>query len=495
MPTEPKSKLEVKAAQLLSLLETNKKNASLIRTLAAFAETMVTAANTCFVNGDIDRASALFISALNIKYALLLRDRSYTFLDRVNFEITSVCNLHCKYCTFQSGKRKAFIEPELYRKILTELAQKAPHLKRLALYMSGESLMHPAFIEILEITRAIKDAYPAFTPLTYLHTNGMLWTPQMNDRILKIGALDQVTWSIDGVDKPSFEHMRYGARFETVMKNFEHFLSTCPPFVTTVVNHIVEPGDAQRALCLEMASAFAKVDTVNTIEPKALNINAPDHSSVKWLGTHDGFCEYIFHTVIVTTEGKMSLCCADYNSVNAFGDIGRDGFEATYYGEERARLLQLMAKGRRCEIKGCKTCSLLRNAWSTDSHSVKAHEPLLLRAFVRERLQRLAGVNNIRRIAVFGAGKHTQWLEKTMEGLDLPVVAVLDDEPNVQKVFFGKSPVKAANFDPTTVDAILLSTDCMQPQMTTRCRELYNDKIKLIDLYEGLPSGPYKKGV
>ncbi len=102
----------------------------------------------------------------------------------------------------------------------------------------------------------------------------------------------------------------------------------------------------------------------------------------------------------------------------------------------------------------------------------------------------------IKRAAVFGAGKHTVWLSSLLQTSDGPkVIAVLDDMPRSRDVSFGNKPVLARNFDIGKIDAIILSSDCMQEKMRQRCRKLYGDDIPLIDLYEGLPPGPYDKDV
>ena len=442
------------------------------------------ASNERFSAGDEASASDLYQASLLCLYANYLRDRSFRYLNRVNFEITSLCNLHCKYCNFQSGKRQAYLNPETYEKILEELAQKVPHLDRLGLYTSGESLLHPKFEKILTITRRIKDAYPDFHPLTYLHTNGMLWTPEKNDRILATGALDQVTWSIDGTDKESFEEMRRGACFETVMSHFNYFLTHRPANVKAVVNRLLDAESAARPLCAEMASAYRVADAVNTIEPKEANTKAPAESETRWLGRCDGFCEYLFHTVVVTTDARMILCCFDYNALNAFGDIGHDGFEATYYGEARMNLVRKMAERRRGTIPGCRTCKLVRNSWSSGSRmrqninrNARKNDERI-RAFWAALSERA----DIRRVAFFGAGKYTAWLEQVLAGIRGPeVAAVLDDAPDGRPVLFGCRPVAAKNFDSAGVDAILIATDTFQQSMKERCRQLYGDDVRLLE--------------
>ena len=73
------------------------------------------------------------------------------------------------------------------------------------------------------------------------------------------------------------------------------------------------------------------------------------------------------------------------------------------------------------------------------------------------------------------------------------MVAVLDDRSDNQRMFFGLPVTPADRFDSSTVDAVLLSSDSLQAHMEKRCRALYGDNVRLINLYEGLPPGPYAK--
>ena len=102
------------------------------------------------------------------------------------------------------------------------------------------------------------------------------------------------------------------------------------------------------------------------------------------------------------------------------------------------------------------------------------------------------------KIAIFGAGQHTNWLNSYLEyacdNIKGPeVVAILDDSPNSEAKFWGMGTTTCADFDPSSADAILISSDSSNYKMAQICHERFGEKIKIIDLYEGLPVGPYPK--
>ncbi len=99
------------------------------------------------------------------------------------------------------------------------------------------------------------------------------------------------------------------------------------------------------------------------------------------------------------------------------------------------------------------------------------------------------------RIAVFGAGAHTEWLERiTRDVQPAPrVTALLDDRGAAAPVRFGLSAIRPEQLDPATVAGVLLSSDTVAEAMLTRCRALYPPDLRIIRLYQGFPPGPYPK--
>ncbi len=102
--------------------------------------------------------------------------------------------------------------------------------------------------------------------------------------------------------------------------------------------------------------------------------------------------------------------------------------------------------------------------------------------------------DKIARVSIFGAGEHSQWLESVVRGMEGPtVVAVLDDHPLGKQPLWGIAPVMPTTWKPSDDEIIILSSDTVAEQMSVRCRELYGNRVWLVNLYDGLPPGPYPK--
>lgn len=99
----------------------------------------------------------------------------------------------------------------------------------------------------------------------------------------------------------------------------------------------------------------------------------------------------------------------------------------------------------------------------------------------------------ISKVALFGAGAHTRWLLEIIKDVAGPGIAVILDDNAAENQFIEKIPVIKPGLEHKNFDAVVLSTDAHQAAFIERCRELWGDTVKLIDLYEGLPPGPYPK--
>jgi hypothetical protein len=135
----------------------------------------------------------------------------------------------------------------------------------------------------------------------------------------------------------------------------------------------------------------------------------------------------------------------------------------------------------------------LCNRYFSPIHPAQTLSPAFVKAHVRQ-VWRLLNVDHAyQRVALFGAGDHTQWLQHCVQHDDGPTVtAIIDDKPSDRQLF--DLPVtRSDSFSPETCDAIVLSSDCWQAPMLQRCRELFGKEVPIVDLYDNLPPGPYRK--
>lgn len=140
----------------------------------------------------------------------------------MEFSISNTCNLQCLMCNGEySSAIRARREhlpplPRAYdERFFHDLRKYLPHLRR-AKFPGGEPFLAAECFRIWEILIADGLAVPC-----HVNTNAT----QYNDRIERV--LDQLpvsfSVSLDGVTKETFEAIRVGADFDTVLANFRRF--------------------------------------------------------------------------------------------------------------------------------------------------------------------------------------------------------------------------------------------------------------------------------
>jgi hypothetical protein len=98
------------------------------------------------------------------------------------------------------------------------------------------------------------------------------------------------------------------------------------------------------------------------------------------------------------------------------------------------------------------------------------------------------------KVAVYGTHEYCKWIFSITKSLScLNPVAVLTDYSRESLGLWNKASLSPENFNATDVSAVILATECHQKEYSQQCRKLYGKNIRLIDLYENISSGPYKK--
>lgn len=140
------------------------------------------------------------------------------FPEYIALEITNVCNLACKHCNYRYGlphytRDRGFISRDTVEKALTEIR---PFGTSVLMNYDGESLMHPEFMDYLELATGMGIN-------NYFNTNGTLFDKKFVDRLLRFYK-GTVFFSIDG-NKEWFEKIRVPASYDQVLNNLKYFIA------------------------------------------------------------------------------------------------------------------------------------------------------------------------------------------------------------------------------------------------------------------------------
>ncbi len=151
----------------------------------------------------------------SLQYHLHKRFPKLPFSPRsVQIECTTRCNLKCTMCEISYWTEKP---ADLQFENIQQMVAHLPRLKRVDLTGIGEALMNPKFMEIVQFLKG-QGIYVT------LNDNFTLMTELTARRLVEL-EVDQIFVSLDGATQETYEQIRRGAKFETVIANVQRLLA------------------------------------------------------------------------------------------------------------------------------------------------------------------------------------------------------------------------------------------------------------------------------
>jgi radical SAM protein with 4Fe4S-binding SPASM domain len=274
------------------------------------------------------------------------RDRAPRLPEIVQIESTNICNARCVFCPRdQMHRRQGVMDEALFRKVADDCA--ALGIRHVRLHNYGEPFVDR------HLTDKIAYAKQKGIAEVGVISNGSLIDEQLARGVIEAG-LDAINISVDASGREVFERTRVGLEYDKVIANIERLVRiraelgrTHPKLILSFVRQ--DNSDEERAF----------IDHWRTIADK---IHITDLHN--WAGTlnRDSDVRYPCYrqwlTFTVLWDGRVSLCCADFDGRVILGDMRtsniRDIWESETYRQVRREHLESGGP----EI--CRACDLPR---------------------------------------------------------------------------------------------------------------------------------------
>lgn len=286
----------------------------------------------------------------------------------ISIEPTTSCNLRCPECP--SGLR-AFTRPtgmldeKLFQRVIDELA---PSLSYLTFYFQGEPYLNPSFLEMVSYASE-RGIYTATS------TNAHYLTEESAHRTVS-SSLDRLIISIDGTTQETYQSYRIGGTLEKVIQGAKNIVSAkkrlrsrTPHVVFQFL--VVGPNEHQIAEVNNLAREIG-VDQVVLKTAQIYNFENgspliptddrysrykknPDSTwSVK--NSFDDHCWRMWHSCVVTWDGRVVPCCFDKDAHFVLGDLTTHSFDEIWRGEKYNEFRASLFTSRN-EIEMCRNCT------------------------------------------------------------------------------------------------------------------------------------------
>ncbi|HAP66992.1 MAG TPA: hypothetical protein DCQ99_04085 [Nitrospinae bacterium] len=271
---------------------------------------------------------------------------------KVTIEITNACNSDCIMCPRQSMTRPVKnMDFELYKKIIDDCGKAG--VKIIQPFNFGEPLMHNRLGEFIRYAKEHTKSR------IQISTNAALLNSEKAMELLNSG-LDRINIDIDGFTKDTFEKVRKNLDFDRVVENTEKFIELKKKlnkhiFTTvSIINMDETSGEiaefkrywkprVDRVLDVKYNTWTGSVENRNNFINNSKRFNCP--------------CKMLWDQMVILQDGKVALCCLDYDGKVIVGDMKNESILNIWNGKILNNLRQKQIKLKFDEISTCRACN------------------------------------------------------------------------------------------------------------------------------------------
>jgi MoaA/NifB/PqqE/SkfB family radical SAM enzyme len=235
------------------------------------------------------------------------RDRAPLLPEIVQIESTNICNAKCVFCPRdEMHRRQGVMTLDLFKKVVDECAELG--ITHVRVHNYGEPFLDR------HLTEKVRYAKQKGIKEVGMISNGSLITEEIARGMIDAG-LDAINISVDAAGKEVFERTRLNLEYDTVIGN-----------IRTLARLRNEAGRTHPKLILSFVRQNNSADEqafIREWSQIADKIHITDlHNWAGTLNTKSDVhfpCYRLWLTFTVLWDGRVSLCCADFDGRHILG--------------------------------------------------------------------------------------------------------------------------------------------------------------------------------
>lgn len=250
------------------------------------------------------------------------KSRSFAYL-----EINNSCNINCVMCdTKSSTRQKKMMNLSLVESSLKKI--KKMGINRVSLHTIGDPLANAKLDEVFKLLRK-------YNMYTSISTNGLLLTKNLSTLKNYIDVCSDIKFSIDGCTKETYEKIRFGGNWEELLVNFRTAKEVLEPlgYRISVLNILMKENFHEIGKFITFFGKFfdnpyerVEFDILNSLSPS--NIFFENNNLFENHTYLNKFCTLVSNPIpFILVDGKLSVCCRDYDGSLVMGDTNNESIE------------------------------------------------------------------------------------------------------------------------------------------------------------------------
>jgi hypothetical protein len=274
------------------------------------------------------------------------RDRAPKLPQIVQIESTNICNAKCVFCPRdEMHRRQGVMSFDLFRKIVDECAQLG--IMHVRLHNYGEPFIDKRLVE------KVRYAKQKGIQEVGMISNGSLITDEVARGMIEAG-LDAINISVDASGKDVFEATRVGLKYDKVITNIERLIRIRAEYgrrrPKLILSFVRQNNSADEQAFIEHWRSIADKIHITDLHNWAGTLNT--ESDVNYP------CYRPWLTFTVLWDGRVSLCCADFDGRTVLGDLNTSTIEEIWNAEPYRNVRRHHLESGGPDI--CRSCDLPR---------------------------------------------------------------------------------------------------------------------------------------
>ncbi len=282
------------------------------------------------------------------------------------FEIETInaCNARCIMCTINEwdGNDSQIMKDKLFEKFVQEVSLYSEWIEIICLNRDGEPTLDK------KIASKIKQLKDVGIKLVRFVTNGQNLNEKLAKEVLKAG-IDEVMFSIDSVDKKTYESIRVKLDFDKVMSNVNNYIklkNEINPHSKVTIRMVELPQNiSQKNEWLKYwNSKISKHDKAYTMPMHNWgNQLGEDKKKVEFYA--DKACISPFSSMAIHSDGKVGICAADYNTKTYMGDFSKESIKEIWQNTKFNDVRYCHLNKNRNKYDICRGCDIWDRSYSS----------------------------------------------------------------------------------------------------------------------------------
>lgn len=271
----------------------------------------------------------------------------------VHLETSTMCNARCFMCPHSEMKRCGDMDFHLYKKVVDDAV--SHNVQLITPFVMGEPFMFPDIYKYLDY---LKDKPVEIN----LYTNGSLLNKEHAIKLQKYTPRLHLTISFYGYDRGSYEN-NMGLDFDDSQNSIKEFMLNNKN-IPVVIYMALRPEEriyVPQYINLWDGLNFGEITFVEYGDwagKRPIVKSKLDYMRENPSAYIRKPCVYVQHHLFVLYDGRVSLCCLDYEGDVILGDMNEQTVSEVLEGNTRQYYLNSHINGLQHELKLCSTCSI-----------------------------------------------------------------------------------------------------------------------------------------